>query len=119
MDRRTFGLADGDLAFDTDRNIVMISGDDEITQALERLFTTDAEEWFLNPNHGLQYHKIRAKWVTNEQIQMAVVIAALQEARVREVIQIEIEKDVGRRTVDIAFICRVDTGATVRVPFSF
>ena len=119
MDRRVFGLLDGDLVIDTDRNIHMISGDDEISQALSRLFTTDAGEWFLNPNHGLQYPMIRGKWVTNEQIQMAVVMAALQEARVREIIEIEINKDVGRRTVDIAFICRVNTGATVRVPFSF
>lgn len=119
MDRRTFKMQEGDLAFDTDRNIIFCSGNDEIAQALERLFTTDAGEWFLNPEHGLEYPSIRGKGVTEEHIQMAVIKAALQEARVREIINIEIEKDVLRRTVDIIFTCRIDTGAEIRVPFSF
>ncbi|MCL2415784.1 MAG: hypothetical protein FWD01_03120 [Defluviitaleaceae bacterium] len=116
---RTFELQDNDLAFDTDRNIVFIEGEKEITQSLERLFTTDAGEWFLNPNHGLEYAKIRGKYTTNEQMQMAVIKAGLQEARVREIAGIEIEKDTNKRIIDITFICRIDTGAEIRVPFSF
>ena len=115
---RTFMLIDGDLALDTDRNIIFAQGDDEIAQSLERIFTTDAGEWFLNPNHGLEYQNIRGKWTDDEQIQMAVVIAALQEARVKEVVEIEINKDANKRTVDIIFICKVNTGAAIRVPFT-
>ena len=110
---------DGDLAFDTDGNIMFVSGDCEIEQALERAFTTDAGEWFLNANHGLEYPRIRGKGVTDEAIQMAVIRTALQEARVREVISIDIEKDQRYRTVRINFLCRIDTGAVIAVPFSF
>jgi len=120
MDRRTFKLTEGDLTIDTDKNIVFISGEDEITQALERAFTTNAGEWFLNADHGLEYPLIQDKnGLSDENIQMAVIRCALQESRVQEVIEIEIDRDVRSRTVQITFICRVDTGATIRVPFSF
>lgn len=119
MIKRTFKLTDNDLTFNTDRNIAFVSGDEEIKQALERIFTTNAGEWFLNALHGLEYTQITGKSVTNEAIQMAVIKAALQEARVREVISIEIEKDAKKRTVDIIFNCVVDEGAVIAVPFNF
>jgi len=119
MIMRTFMLQENDLAFDTDRNICFVQGDDEIAQALERLFTTDAGEWFLSANHGLEYPRIRGKGVSNENIQMAIIRAAFQEARVREVVEINIDKDPINRTVNISFLCMIDTGATITVPFSF
>ena len=120
MYKRTFKITNGDLTFDTDKNIAFVSGDDEIAQALERAFTTNAGEWFLNADHGLEYPLIQDKnGLSDENIQMAIIRAALQEARVREVMEIEIDRDVQRRTIGVVFVCRVDTGATIRVPFSF
>ena len=120
MNRRTFKLHDGDLAFDTDLNIMFVHGDDEISQALERAFTTNEGEWFLNANHGLRYTDIQGKsGLRDETVQMAVIRTALQDARVREIISIDIRRDMEHRTIDIKFICRVDTGAVISVPFSF
>ena len=120
MDRRTFKLIENDLAFDTDRNIMFVQGTDEITQALNRAFTTNAGEWFLNANHGLEYPMIQGKkGLEDEYVQMAIIRCALQEARVREVIDIEIQRNISQRTIDIRFICMIDTGAVITVPFSF
>lgn len=121
MEKRTFKInGDGDLAFDLNGNIDFVAGTDEITQALERAFTTNAGEWFLNDNHGLEYPQIQEKnGLTDEYVQMAVIRCALQEARVREVMDIQLQRDTARRTLDINFICQVDTGATITVPFSF
>ena len=116
---RTFLLVENDIAFDKDRNIIMTQGDDEVAQSLERVFTTNAGEWFLNILHGLEYPRIQGKGVTDEEIQMAVIQAALQDHRVTEVLQIDIIHDVPRRTVDINFHCHVDTGAKIIVPFAF
>jgi len=120
MEKRTFKLSNGDITFDTDRNITFVIGDDEIAQALERAFTTNAGEWFLNANHGLEYPMIQGKkGLKDEIVQMAVIRCALQEVRVQEVLDIEIQRDVIRRTIDITFQCRVDTGAVITVPFLF
>jgi len=119
MEMRTFKLTDNDLTINTDRNIEFISGDGELAQALERTFTTNAGEWFLNVLHGLRYPDIQGKGVTDEAIQMAVIDASLQELRVREVVSIDINRDTPRRTVDIVFHCTAEGGVAIEVPFSF
>jgi len=120
MDRRTFKLENGDLAFDIDRNIIFGIGNDEITQALERAFTTNAGEWFLNANHGLEYPQIQGKkGLRDEVVQMSVIRCALQDARVQEIISIDIRRDIVQRTMDIKFLCKIDSGAVITVPFSF
>jgi len=116
---RTFLLVDGDLAFDLSRNIIFTQGDTEISQSLERVFTTNAGEWFLNAAHGLEYPRIQGKGITDENIQLAIIQAALQDQRVTEVLEINIEHDNVRRRVLINFLCHVNTGAVLTVPFEF
>jgi hypothetical protein len=120
MDMRTFKLSGGDLIFDADRNISFVTGDDEIAQALERAFTTNAGEWFLNANHGLEYPQIQGKkGLKDEIVQIAIIKCALQDTRIKEIINIDIQRNVLRRTINIKFTCKVDTGAVITVPFSF
>jgi len=104
----TFKLEENDLAFNTDRNIVMIEGNGEIAQALERAFTTNQGEWFLNTSHGLNYPNIRGKGVTDDAIQLEIIQTALQEPRMEEVTGIDISRDNIHRTVDITFDCLVN-----------
>ena len=114
---KTFKIVDGDFLLDADQTIVMTDGDEEIAQAIERCFTTNAGEWFLNALHGLEYDKIRGKGVTNEAIQMAVIKAATQDERVREVIHVDIARNANSRAVSIQFRCKLISGAEVTIPF--
>jgi len=118
MDKRTFKLIENDIAIDTDGNIAMTSGSDEEMQALERAFTTNAGEWFLNALHGLNYPNIQGKGITDEAIQLEIIQTALQDSRVREIDHIEIERDNPRRTVNILFHGIMHSGGTIAVPFS-
>jgi len=116
---RTFLLHENDIIINIDRNIEMTQGDDEIVQALERAFTTNAGEWFLNANHGLEYPLIQGKGITDEAIQLEIIRTALQETRVREVDSIQIERNNINRTVDIMFTGILESGNNITVPFSF
>jgi len=115
---RTFKLENNDLSIDKYHNIVLVQGDKEIAQSLERIFTTNTGEWFLNIYHGLEYASIQGKGVTDEQIQRAIITAALQDHRVREVIDIKISHNIPKRKIDIVFHCKVSTGETITVPFT-
>ena len=116
---RTFKLIDGDVTFDINNDIAFISDDDEVAQALERAFTTNSGEWFLNANHGLEYSEIQGKkGLSKERVQTAILKTALQEPRVKEVISIDIEKDTASRTLDIKFACRLISGNIVEVPIN-
>ncbi len=96
---KTLKIENGDLAFDSQRNLVIVEGRDEEVQAVERLLTTNTGEWFLNIEHGLDYSKIQGKNVSDEQIRLAAMQALAQEERIAEVQRIDIERSHKDRTV--------------------
>ena len=82
---KTFKIVNGDLVFDGQGNLVMVEGEDEIAQSIERVLTTNKGEWFLNLEHGLDYQEIQGKGRDVEGIKLAITEAILQEGRVSEV----------------------------------
>lgn len=111
---KTFKIENGDLVFDSQRNLVMVEGRDEEVQSIERLLTTNTGEWFLNIEHGLEYARIQGKAVSDEQIRLAVMQALAQEGRIQEVESIEIRRNDKDRTVAIDFRCRMVSGEVLQ-----
>src|SRR5690554_2349142 len=93
---KTFKLVNGDLIFDARNNLVMVEGEDEIAQSIERVLTTNKGEWFLNLEHGLDYQEIQGKGRDVEGIKLAITEAILQEERVSEVEGIDTSLDKNR-----------------------
>lgn len=111
---RTLQIVNGDIVFNSQLNLVMVEGKDEEVQAVERLLTTNAGEWFLNIEHGLEYSRIQGKGITDEQIRLAVMQALAQEERIQEVESIDIVRNEKDRTVAISFRCRIVSGDTLQ-----
>lgn len=110
---KTLKIVNGDLAFDSQHNLIMVEGRDEEVQAVERLLTTNTGEWFLNIEHGLNYRKLQGKGISDEEIYLAVMLALAQEDRITEVKSIDIQRDDKRRTVTINFRCLMKSGEEV------
>jgi phage baseplate assembly protein W len=111
---RTLQIVNGDIVFNSQRNLVMVEGHDEEIQSIERLLTTNTGEWFLNIEHGLDYSRLQGKAVSDEQIRLAVLQALAQEGRITEVESIEIRRSNKYRTVVINFRCRMVSGETLQ-----
>lgn len=111
---KTLKIENGDLVFDSQGNLIMVEGQDEEVQAVERLLTTNTGEWFLNIEHGLDYSRIQGKNITDEQIRLAVMQALAQEERIAEVERIDIQRDNKNRTVGINFRCRMVSGEVLQ-----
>ncbi len=111
---KTLKIENGDLVFNSQRNLLMVEGHDEEIQSIERLLTTNAGEWFLNIEHGLEYARIQGKNISDEQIRLAVMQALAQEERIQEVESIEIERSDKERTVAVNFRCRMVSGETLQ-----
>lgn len=112
---RTFKIVNDDIVFDSRRSIEMVEDKESEKQALERLFTTNAGEWFLNIEHGLEYDEIQGKGITDEQIRYAFMKAVAQELSVDEIKDITIERNNQKRTVRITVSCKMKSGNTVEV----
>lgn len=112
---RTFKIVNDDIIFDDTGNIEMVEGEEAEKQALERLFTTNAGEWFLNVLHGLEYDKIQGKGIPDEQIRLAFMKAIAQEPNVEEIQDIIIEKNNQERITRITVRCKMKSGNVVEV----
>lgn len=110
---KTLKIVENDLIFDHRKNLVMVDGQEEEKQSVERVLSTGAGEWFLNIEHGLDYSQIRGKQVSDEQIRLAIMQALSQEERIAEVEDIQIRRDERARTVEIVFRCRMRSGQTI------
>lgn len=111
---KTLTIENGDLLFDSQRNLLMVEGRDEEVQSVERLLTTNTGEWFLNIEHGLEYARIQGKAVSDDQIHLAVMQALAQEERIQEVESIELRRSDKDRTVAISFRCRMVSGEVLK-----
>lgn len=109
---KTFKIVDGDLVFDGQGNLVMVEGEDEIVQSIERILTTNKGEWFLNLEHGLDYQEIQGKGRDIEGIKLAITEAILQEERVSEVEKIDLFLDKDRH-LKINVTARLQGGDTL------
>lgn len=77
----------------------MVEGREELAQSLERILTTNIEEWFLDMDFGLDYPGIWGKGKTPEVIRRKLTEALLKDERV-DVVDIKgITVDVNRRLV--------------------
>ncbi len=72
----------GDLVIENG-DFVMVEGNEELTQSLDRILTTNIEEWFLDPVFGLDYKAIQGKGRDVESIKLAIKEAIYQEERIK------------------------------------
>lgn len=105
---KTFKMLDDDLVFDDTNNLIMISGYDEVRQSIERILTTNKNEWFLNIDFGLDYSSIRGKGRTREEIELALREAIYQDSRITDVTFKQLDLDMATRHLYIKIDAKVD-----------
>lgn len=111
---KTFKIVDGDLVFDGQMDLVMVEGEAELIQSIERILTTNINEWFLNLNHGLNYQHIQGKNRDIEGMKLAITEAILQEDRIDMVEDIDIKID-KQRNIIIKAKAKTKTGNNIEL----
>lgn len=87
--------SNGDLIIENG-NLVMIDGNEELRQSIERILTTNKNEWFLDIEFGLDYQAIQGKGKSKESIKLAISEAIYQDSRIKSVDIKDIEIDRNR-----------------------
>lgn len=104
---------DGRIILDGQNNISVVSGQDEFTQAVEEILKTNAGEWFLDPDHGLDRFEILGKKVDAEHATDILRAAIFQEPRVDRIEKLELEFEKINRKLIVKFEIIQTTGETV------
>lgn len=90
----------------------MIEGPEEVKQCIEIVLGTNKEEWFLNPELGVDRLKILDK-STDEQARHEIIQGIAQEPRIDTIDEIDITVDKGTRTRYISFSATLTNGDTI------
>ena len=92
MYKNTFKMNNGDTVLENG-DLVLVGGQEELRQNIENRLSVNKNEWFLNIGLGLDYEAIRGKGITDAEIDFAIRECCLQDERVKEVRNIQIERD--------------------------
>lgn len=99
-----FKMLAGDIVIGNDRNIALVSDDDEIVQAIEEILNVNAGEWFLNDEHGLRrYDILGKKRFSEDEIKNTINAALFQETRINEVRSLNVSFDRKARKLAVIF----------------
>lgn len=106
-------LVNGDLVFDSNGELSMIEGLDEIAQSLFIIVQTRLGEFYLDENVGLDQSTILTKQFDEDAAHDAIVEALMEDDRVEEVTDIEFTQT--GRTLSVSFTVQTTTGDPVTV----
>lgn len=87
--------SNGDLII-KNGDLVMIEGQEELRQSVERILTTNINEWFLDTEFGLDYSELQGKGKREDGIKLALSEAIYQDPRIKTVDIKNIEIDINR-----------------------
>lgn len=108
-----------DLAFDGQNNILLVSDNDEQTQAVRMLLSTSTNEWFLNLLFGLAYPYLQVKNPNENRIRAEIYKALKQETRIQSVDSVNVEFNSSARNLTITISLTMNDGNTVSEVLTF
>lgn len=104
----------GDLAMEHGQ-LQEVGGVDEVVQRFRQILRTNKNEWFLNPEEGLDYSVLWQKLPNEEEIRFALEDAAGQVEEIDRLEDLRIDFDERERTLTVSFVAVLTTGEEVEL----
>ncbi|MBK5244284.1 MAG: DUF2634 domain-containing protein [Eubacteriaceae bacterium] len=110
---KTFLIKDNDLVFDNQGDLMMVEGDQEQIQGVERLLTANVNEFFLEITHGFDYSLLKTKQPDSNLIRLGLIDAITQDTKVDNISNLIINLDNATRKLTVNFKILLVSGNTV------
>jgi phage baseplate assembly protein W len=109
---KSLKIEGGDIVIENGE-LVVIDGEEEEAQCIERVLTTNQGEWFLNLLHGLDYTHIFAKPFDEDRARLSIIEAIHQDPRVESVEEVEFQFDRAKRHMTVYVQVKMRGGNTI------
>lgn len=109
---KSLKIEGGDIVIENGE-LVVIDGEAEEAQCIERVLTTNQGEWFLNTLHGMDYTQIFAKPFDEDRARLSIIEAIHQDPRVESVEEIEFQVDRAKRHMTVHVQVKMISGNTI------
>lgn len=105
-------VVNGDIVFNDNQELRMVSGKEEEAQSIERTLTTRIKEFFLNRDFGFDRATVERKRIDNNEIRMALVDAITFDKRFAGIRNLEIDFNRQERALTVNFKALTADGTT-------
>lgn len=123
MSTKDFRLNENnDICFTPQNDFCFISGVDGVLQSVENILKIAVNEWFLNTTLGVEWFEILGEKIDEEEIQLIITQAILQEKQVSNVTNIKVKFDTVKRKIQIEAdieIRLLDENRTINMEVTF
>jgi hypothetical protein len=109
----TWKLVDGDISFDENGELLMVSDEDELKQAIESILSIRLGEFFLDETVGLNRDNLLTKQFDEDLAHADIVTAVMQEDRVDEVSDLSFTLDKATRILSVDLTIVSTSGQTL------
>lgn len=109
---KDFRLKDGDIAV-KNGDFEMVKDSEELRQSVYIGMQTNEEEWFLNPDLGMNFSVFSTKPINEEAIRAEIMKGIFQDERIRTVDEIDITPDTKKRVLQVRFTATATDGSTI------
>jgi phage baseplate assembly protein W len=109
----TWKLVDGDISFDENGELQMVSDEEELKQAIEFILSIRLGEFFLDETVGLNRDNLLTKQFDEDLAHADIVAAVMQEDRVDEVSEVTFTLDKATRILSVDLTILSTSGQTV------
>lgn len=110
---KTLKIVNNDLVFNKNGELEMVEGREEEAQSIERIFSTNIKEFFLDPEHGFDYGVLKVKKPDQNTLRLALINAATQDQRVKTANLLVFKLGQEKRKAVIEFKLKMKNGSTI------
>lgn len=115
---KCFNLVNDDVEIKNNK-IVMTSDNELMRQKIQKILSTNKNEWFGNSDEGINFHNILNKNVTDEEVKSEILDGLLQVDSSFIISDFNMELDTEKRELNVSFTATNAEGDTIEVDTSW
>ena len=109
----SFLIENDDLVFNEQNELVLITGNEEKAQSIQRTMTTNLKEFFLNERFGFDYRLLQQKTINKNYLRMGINDAVTFDHDIKGIDSLTVSEPTADRRGAIGFKVLLKDGTTI------
>jgi hypothetical protein len=109
----SFLIENDDIVFNEQNDLMMITGNEEKAQSIQRTMTTNLKEFFLNERFGFDYRLFQQKTINKNYLRLGINDAITIDSDIKSIDNLTVSEPTADRNVLIGFRVLLKDGTTI------
>jgi hypothetical protein len=109
----SFLIENDDIVFNEQNELVLVTGNEEKAQSIQRTMTTNLKEFFLNERFGFDYRLLQQKTINKNYLRMGINDAITFDTDIKGIDSLTVSEPTTDRNATIGFKVLLKNGTTI------